>query len=458
MKNQGGFIPIPILLVAVASVLVLGGGGYFGVVQYQIHQAENPSKSDKQASTTPQLSEIEKLRQEVDELKKGQHSSNTNAPSVKKEVTTTSTGVLGNTDLIKKVKPAVVYIKTSEGSGSGFVIEPNGYILTNAHVISGVNRADVTFSNSDYALATVVGRDELHDLALLKVNKNGLSIIKFGNSDEESLPQGENVFTFGFPFGLEGDVSFKEGTISRRIENYLETSAEIHPGNSGGPLINRYGQVVGINTAIYSSKQIEGVILGETIKFAIPVDIVKTWLPYLKQGKNTILPGSTTAYSSSCTYTENQKQNYLSFISTLSRGSDSMNKGIINGLFVYKKIGDIDIDGAHTDLENALTNFKIASKTFDSLPSLIPNNIPSSIAGVMSDVVKLRKEAIGYRIKEAESTLKFVEGLESSASDIYLKSLQEEEEKYTKLAKDLIVITVSKEKELETSGGSYFCE
>ncbi len=104
--------------------------------------------------------------------------------------------------------------------------------------------------------------------------------------------QGDDVFTLGYPFGLEGDVSFKEGTISRRISSndttYLETSAEIHPGNSGGPLVNKYGEVIGINTASYG-QTIEGVIIGEAIKFAIPINIAKDIIPELKDGREIII-------------------------------------------------------------------------------------------------------------------------------------------------------------------------
>lgn len=128
------------------------------------------------------------------------------------------------------------------------IIESNGYILTNAHVVTGVNSAKIYLYNGISKIATIIGKDENTDIALLKIDSNNYSKVDLGDSDK--VEQGDDVFTLGFPFGIKGDVSFKEGTISRKIEGYFETSAEIHPGNSGGPLVDRYGQVIGVNTAI----------------------------------------------------------------------------------------------------------------------------------------------------------------------------------------------------------------
>lgn len=205
-----------------------------------------------------------------------------------KSVTSTK---LTNAEIIKKVKPAVIYIETESGAGSGMVVSSDGYILTNAHVVSGITNAKVTISNWEILNAVVVGRDEKIDLALLKIDRNNLTAVTFGDSN--MVEQGNDVFTLGYPFGLKGDVSFKEGTISRRINDgsgtYLETSAEIHPGNSGGPLVNTRGQVIGVNTAVLGSS-VKGVAVGETIKFAIPINIAKELIPELKAGKQVVVP------------------------------------------------------------------------------------------------------------------------------------------------------------------------
>jgi S1-C subfamily serine protease len=195
---------------------------------------------------------------------------------------------LSNSEIIEKAKPAVVYIQRKGGSGSGMIIEADGYILTNAHVVSGVSTATIKLRDGRSFTGTVVGRDEKIDVALLKVQGNNLPVIMLGDSSETVLKQGDEVFAFGYPFGLEGDVSFKEGTISRRKDfegiSYLETSAEIHPGNSGGPLVNRAAQVVGINTQVFGYVY-SGVMLGESIKFALPINLIRGLIPELKAGR-----------------------------------------------------------------------------------------------------------------------------------------------------------------------------
>ena len=144
--------------------------------------------------------------------------------------------------------------------------------------------AAVKLSDGRSFTGSVIGRDDNIDLAILKIEGNNFPFVEFGNSD--AVEQGDEVFALGYPFGLRGDVSFKEGTISRRLVDeeltYLETSVEIHPGNSGGPLINIYGQVIGINTATLG-KTVRGVSLGETIKLAIPSNKVIELIPSLKK-------------------------------------------------------------------------------------------------------------------------------------------------------------------------------
>lgn len=262
----------------------------------ETHQSPNASWWNPFSWNIPrksaETSEIEKLRNEVEELKK-----KTNTPVVTpSKLSTSPSGVsksatqstapsakLSNSQIIAKVKPATVYIATENGSGSGVIFTTDGYVLTNDHVVKGVTEANVSLSTGEVIYGTVIGRNEVVDLAVIKLNTTKqLPKIDFGDSDK--IQQGDEVFTFGFPFGIEGDVSFKEGTISRRIEAYFETSAEIHPGNSGGPLVNRYGQVIGINTAIFG-KSISGIQLGETIKLAIPINNARNLIPDLKAGK-----------------------------------------------------------------------------------------------------------------------------------------------------------------------------
>lgn len=299
MKFQKGFIQISILIVIAVGVIAIGGTGYVVVGQYQKHKKEDNIQQQKSAvaqkeqatSTTTniqELSEIEKLRQEVETLKKQR----TSSPKPQLVSTTLAKRiVLSNSEIIKKAKPATVYIETTQNAGSGMIIDVDGYILTNAHVVSGDTIVSVKLSDGRVLSASVIGRDEIIDLAILKVGGNNFPKINLGDSD--LVIQGDEVFTLGYPFGLEGDVSFKEGTISRKLIDegltYLETSAEIHPGNSGGPLVNKYGEVVGVNTANIGNT-IKGISVGETIKLAIPINDAKVILSELKNGRQVLQP------------------------------------------------------------------------------------------------------------------------------------------------------------------------
>src|SRR3989344_4511568 len=291
---QRGFIQIP-FLIAIIFVAVLGGGAY---VAYEVAKpSQNVSLNTPevdQATSTQETSEIEKLKKEVSDLRKlsSSKTQTVESPSVpKKQVVETppvKKGVaLSNAEIIKRVKPATVFIETTDEAGSGMIIESDGYVLTNAHVISGVSSARIKLSDGRSFTSSVVGRDEIIDLAILKINETNLPKVELGNSD--GVSQGDDVFTLGYPFGIEGDVSFKEGTISRKLTDssgtYLETSAEIHPGNSGGPLVNKLGEVIGVNSMVLG-RSIAGVSVGETIKFAIPINTAKSIVPDLKTGRN----------------------------------------------------------------------------------------------------------------------------------------------------------------------------
>lgn len=161
------------------------------------------------------------------------------------------------------------------GLGSGFIVSPDGYILTNEHVIAGADRIEVTVAGRDKPYqARKVGADHDLDLAVLKIDAgNDLPTIPLGNSD--SVRVGDWVVAIGNPYGLDhtvtvGVISAKGRPVTvedRRYKNLLQTDASINPGNSGGPLLNLNGEVVGINTAINAQAQ--------GIGFAIPSSTVK---------------------------------------------------------------------------------------------------------------------------------------------------------------------------------------
>ena len=164
--------------------------------------------------------------------------------------------------------------------GSGFIIDKEGYIVTNNHVIENADRIKVKLNNGKEFDAEIIGRDPNTDIALIKIKPaRHLPVVKMGNSD--ALKVGQWVIAIGSPFGLEhtvtaGIVSAKGRVIgSGPYDDFIQTDASINPGNSGGPLINMKGEVVGINTAIIAS--------GQGIGFAIPVNLAKGVIEQLKQ-------------------------------------------------------------------------------------------------------------------------------------------------------------------------------
>lgn len=198
--------------------------------------------------------------------------------------------------------PAVAYITTSNlersywsrnvseiprGSGSGFIWDKEGHIVTNFHVIQGADRATVTLYDQTTYEAELVGRAADKDLAVLKIDAPIEKLIPIERGQSENLQVGQSVFAIGNPFGL--DYSLTTGIISAlgreinsvagiKIQDVIQTDAAINPGNSGGPLLNSAGQLIGVNTAIYSPN---GASAG--IGFSIPVDEVKWVVPDLIQ-------------------------------------------------------------------------------------------------------------------------------------------------------------------------------
>lgn len=174
------------------------------------------------------------------------------------------------------------------GLGSGVIITEDGYIVTNNHVVNGADRLEVLLNDNSTYDARVIGTDEATDLALIKIEAEKLSPITFGNSEDVKI--GEWVLAVGNPFGFNstvtaGIVSAKARSISQStrqgrmgIESFIQTDAAVNPGNSGGALVNLKGELIGINTAIYSNT---GSYAGYS--FAIPTSIVKKVMTDLRQ-------------------------------------------------------------------------------------------------------------------------------------------------------------------------------
>ena len=212
--------------------------------------------------------------------------------------------------IFKNISPSVVYITTialrrgwfslnaveiPQGTGSGFVWDTEGRIVTNYHVISDANRIEVTMSDQSVKKAILVGADPDKDLAVLQISASsaGLKPIPVGASND--LLVGQKVFAIGNPFGL--DQTITTGIISalgreinsvtgRTIRGVIQTDAAINPGNSGGPLLDSAGRLIGVNTAIYSPS---GAYAG--IGFAVPVEEVNRVIPQLIRHGRLIKPG-----------------------------------------------------------------------------------------------------------------------------------------------------------------------
>ncbi len=164
--------------------------------------------------------------------------------------------------VVERVAPSVINVRRGRGGGSGVVIAPDGYALTNAHVVDGAGRVDVTLHDGTELSAQVVGADPATDIAVVRVSAAGLQAAELGDGD--TLRVGQLVIAIGDPLGFHESVT--TGVVSalgrslrsrdgRIIEDVIQTDAALNPGNSGGPLVDTHAKVVGINTAIIPMAQ-----------------------------------------------------------------------------------------------------------------------------------------------------------------------------------------------------------
>lgn len=187
--------------------------------------------------------------------------------------------------VVAEVEPAVVRVEVEDGIGSGMVIDKLGYILTSNHIVEDVQSATIILMDGGQFPGAVVGRDELRDLAIIKITASGFDfpVVILGNSDK--LEIAEEVIAIGYSLGLEGSTTVSKGIISAFRDDegvrYIQTDAALNPGNSGGPLINSEGEVVGIVTAKIVHEAVEG------ISFAITINESKSFIAEVREEEQT---------------------------------------------------------------------------------------------------------------------------------------------------------------------------
>jgi S1-C subfamily serine protease len=262
----------------VALAAALTGGAVAAIVTVSVDRG---SRSSETITVHDVTTAPENLAQTVPATETGARS------------TATSVGRLTLEEIYTADARGVVSVitTTSDGvaQGSGFVLDTSGYILTNQHVVEDQRGVRVSFSNHDNVKAKVIGTDASTDLAVLKVDlpANALHPLPLGESSTVSV--GDSVVAIGNPFGLDrtltaGIISAVHREISApnnfAIRDALQTDAAINHGNSGGPLIDRSGAVIGINAQLPSNSQVNGNV---GVGFAIPIDVAKSVIPQLEQ-------------------------------------------------------------------------------------------------------------------------------------------------------------------------------
>ncbi|NLD87524.1 MAG: trypsin-like serine protease [Clostridiales bacterium] len=300
-RSQVGFVVFAILLCFVLAVVLIGVG-IVGIVNSEIGQlmssniriwADNrnePFHSETPSVKIEDKQEVEK-EEKADAFVPIENPPTIDIVSVKdreieKIYDNSGREVLEIPEIVDRVSPSVVGITntqivnnmTNVGIGSGIIFSADGYILTNQHVVNNSSQLTVYLEDGSEYEAILIGEDAKADLAIIKIDGNGLKPAEFGDSD--NLRIGELAVAIGSPASLDLQGTTTSGIISAlnreimldssgRTLELIQTDAAINPGNSGGPLINKFGQVIGINTVKLSASSFEGIC------FAIPSNVIK---------------------------------------------------------------------------------------------------------------------------------------------------------------------------------------
>ena len=295
----------------------------------------------------------------------------------------------------------------TQAAGTGFVINKSlGYILTNNHVVQDASKIEVNFLGEEtdvYHEAKVVGRDPLTDSALIQLvnKKNDLIEVKFGDSDQ--MQPGDWVMAIGNPFGLAHTVSV--GVISatarsfpiaeQRFADVLQTDAAINPGNSGGPLLNARGEVVGINTAIYTDARQQGNI---GIGFAIPINSVRELIPQLITGKVSrgVIGVSVSPIPPDALAEFGLKERKGALVGTVSRGRPAAKAGIEPGDII------LEFNGKAVKNRDELVATVVATRPGTTVPVKILRDKQERTLSITVDELDLDEE--GNRAAEQRTT------------------------------------------------------
>ena len=287
----------------------------------------------------------------------------------------------------------------NESAGTGFIIDKSGFILTNNHVVEGAEAIRVSLFNSDrgedYA-ARVVGRDALTDSALLQLTETPptpLQEAKFGDSSQ--LEPGDWVMAIGNPFRLNHTVTVgvisalgREFRVARGRDHYmLQTDAAINPGNSGGPLLNVRGEVVGMNTAIYTDQARQANI---GIGFATPINVLRDLVPQLRTGKVTrgvIGVEVSTVFNRRSAEALGVKDGIGALVSTVARRGPAERAGIQRGDVI------VEYNGRPVEDNVELVAMVMATKPGTSVPVTIVRNKQRQTLSVTIDELDLEAEA-----------------------------------------------------------------
>ena len=210
-------------------------------------------------------------------------------------------GCLSAADIYEDVRPSVVLVRSgsaqSQGTGSGVIFDNEGHILTNNHVISGATNVEVVFADGATSPARVLGTDPANDLAVIEITDTSIELDPADLGDSSALRVGDSVLALGNPFSLEGtltqgivsalDRTYATGGSTRPIRGMIQTDAAVNPGNSGGPLLNCEGEVIGINTLLENPTG-ENVNVG--IAFAVAIDTAEHSMAQMLAGDSVSHP------------------------------------------------------------------------------------------------------------------------------------------------------------------------